>query len=66
MDNLFYVLTEKGNPKQAIRWADKRLHEQMAKQPAEIDPGTTVQKLAKELAKYFPEELKGKYIDEKL
>lgn len=62
MDDLFYILTKIGNPKQAIQWADKRLKEMSNKKPAEIDPGTTVQNLVKELAKYFPEDTKNKYI----
>ncbi|WP_317424954.1 RloB family protein [uncultured Acidaminococcus sp.] len=62
MDDLFRILTENGNPKQAIQWADKRLKEERDKQPADINPGTTVQNLVRELARYFPEEVKERYL----
>lgn len=62
MDDLFQILTKIGDPKKAIQWADKRLKEMSNKKPAETGPGTTVQNLVKELAKYFPDDTKNKYI----
>lgn len=65
-DELFDILTNDGNPKKAIRWAEKRLDsydtDTILNHPSKIAPGTTVYKLVKVLAKYFPDEIRGKYL----
>ena len=59
--DIFAILTRHGNPKQAIKWANKRLDQCSGKTPADSVPATKVHKLVQELAKYFPEEYKMQY-----
>ena len=65
-DELFDILTNDGNPKKAIRWAEKILDsydmDTILNHPSKITPGTTVYKLVEVLAKYFPDEIRGKYL----
>lgn len=53
----FDVLLKHGNPKLAIRYAERILSENKGKTPTEIAPGTKIHELVKELAKYLPDEL---------
>ena len=67
MEGLFNILNTKGNPKQAIKWAEKRLHDytkdELESHPSKITPpATMVQVLVGQLAKYFPNEIKEKYL----
>ncbi len=61
MDDIFETLMNGGNPKLAIRYAKRIIENGKGKTPAEIAPGTKVYELVEELAKYLPEELKGKF-----
>lgn len=61
-EELFTILTEKGNPKQAIRFAQKRLKECEGKSDTASVPATKVHLLVQELAKYLPEGIKNKYL----
>ncbi len=62
MENIFEILTEKGNPKLAIRYARRIIEDGKNKTAAEIAPGTKVYKLVEELAKYLPERIKARFI----
>lgn len=64
MNNIFDILLEKGSPKLAIRYAKRIINEHQGTVPTMIAPGTTVYKLAEELAKYLPEEIKDKFIEQ--
>ena len=57
MKDIFDILTEKGNPKLAIRYAKRIINDGKSKTPAEIAPGTKVYELVEELARYLPEEI---------
>lgn len=59
--NTFEILTQHGNPKNAIGNAKKLIEAGTGKTPSEISPGTMVHELVEELAKYLPEEIKNKY-----
>lgn len=59
---LFDIMTEKGNPKQAIRWAQKRIEECGNMTDTDCVPATKVHLLVRELAKYLPENIRSKYI----
>lgn len=59
---LFEIMTKKGNPKQAIKWAQKRINECDGLTDTDSAPATKVYLLVQELAKYLPEEIKNKYI----
>ena len=61
-EELFNIMTNYGNPKQAIVWAQKRLKECKGLTDAESAPATKVHLLVKELAKYLPEERRVKYL----
>lgn len=66
LSNLFSILTQCGNPKNAIKGAEKRIQaysqDTVLRHPSQITPGTTVHCLVKELAKYFPDEVKRNYL----
>lgn len=62
MDSLFDILMEHGEPRLAIRYAKRIIAENPGKTPTDIAPGTTVYELAEELARYLPEEKKGKFL----
>lgn len=55
-------MTEKGNPKQAIRWAEQRLKACSGLTDAESVPATKIHLLVKKLALYLPEDLRDKYL----
>lgn len=63
MNNIFDILLEYGNPKLAIRYAKRIIKEGDGKVPAEIAPGTRVYELVEELAKYLPEVVLMRFID---
>lgn len=58
----FDFLLKYGDPRKAIKYAEKRLKEEKDKLPSQIAPGTNVQALVKELAKYLPSPEKEKFI----
>lgn len=58
MDNIFETLMNGGNLKLAIRYAKWIIKNGEGKTPAEIAPGTKVNELVEELAKYLPEKQK--------
>lgn len=60
--DLFNIMTTEGNPKQAIRWAEKRMEECAGKTDTLSAPATKVHLLVKELAKYLPDNIRSKYI----
>ena len=59
---LFDVLTEYGDPKQAIQRAKQRLSECAGRTDSDSVPATKVHLLVSELAKYLPDDLKSKYL----
>lgn len=62
MKNIFDILMNEGNPKLAIKYARRIINNENGKKPATIAPGTKVYELVEELAKYLPEEVKGKFL----
>lgn len=61
MKDIFDILTEKGNPKLAIRYARRIISDGKSKTPAEIAPGTKVYELVEELVKYLPEHVAQRF-----
>ncbi len=61
MKDIFDILTEKGNPKLAIRYARRIINDGKSKTPAEIAPGTKVYELVEELVKYLPEHVAQRF-----
>ena len=61
-DELFEIMTEKGNPKRAIKWAERRLNECSGYTDTESVPVTKVHLLVKTLAQYLPDALRDKYL----
>lgn len=61
--NTFKILEEHGNPKLAIKYAEKILKDHGSKIPSNCKPGTRVHLLVKQLAQYLPPEYKTLYID---
>lgn len=61
-DTIFETLTWNGKPKQAIKWARRRLDQFVGKTPTESVPATKVHELVKNLTKYFPEAYRTQYI----
>ena len=61
-EELFCIMTDKGNPKQAIKYAERRLVDLMGKSDTACVPATKVHLLVKELAKYLPDEIRVKYL----
>ncbi len=61
MKDIFDILTEKGNPKLAIRYAKRIINDGKSKTPAEIAPGTKVYELVEELVKYLPEHVAQRF-----
>lgn len=63
-EELFEIMTTKGNPKQAIKWAKKRIEEFEIENKTDTDsvPATKVHLLVEELAKYLPDNFRDKYI----
>ena len=64
MPNIFDILLEYGNPKLAIRYAERIISEHGHQPPTDIAPGTKVYELVKQLAQYFPDEIKKKFLEE--
>ena len=65
MENIFDLLLEKGDPKRAIKYAKNILNEHDRREtPSMIAPGTKVHELVEELAKYLPEEIKGRFLEQ--
>lgn len=60
--NIFDILTQFGNPKNAIKYAEKRIADCRGKTPADSAPATTVYQLVQKLAKYFPSDIRCKYL----
>ena len=61
MKDIFDILTEKGNPKLAIRYAKRIINDGKSKTPAEIALGTKVYELVEELVKYLPEHVAQRF-----
>ena len=61
-EELFGIMTDKGSPKLAIRYAEKRISECAGKSDTDSAPATKVHLLVKELSKYLPEDIKVKYL----
>lgn len=61
-EELFEIMTNKGNPKQAIRHAERRLAECRGKSDTASVPATKVHLLVKELAKYLPDDMRNRYL----
>lgn len=59
---LFDKLTEHGNPKLAIRYAERRISDCCGKTDADTKPATKVYKLVQELSKYLPDDIIKRYI----
>ena len=59
MKDIFDILLNKGNPKLAIRYAQRIIKENEGKTPTEIAPGTKVYELVEELVKYLPENIQN-------
>lgn len=59
---LFEIMTNKGNPKCAIKWAKKRIQDCAGQTESSSAPATKVHLLVQELAKYLPDELRNRYI----
>lgn len=55
-------MTEKGNPKRAIKWAERRLKDCAGLTESQSVPATKVHLLVQKLAKYLPDELRSKYL----
>lgn len=62
MSNLFDILTDKGNPVLAQKYAERLLFNSKGKVPADIKTGTTVHYLVKELACYLPNDIRKLYL----
>lgn len=61
-EELFQIMTNKGNPKQAIAWANKRLTECSGLSDTASVPATKVHLLVQELAKYLPDTIRSRYL----
>lgn len=62
--DIFKILHESGEPKLAIRRARKQLDFFAGKTDSESAPATKVHLLVEELARYLPESIKTKFIDD--
>jgi hypothetical protein len=60
--NVFDILLEHGSPKSALKNARKRLDECKGKAPSLSAPATTVNNLVAELAKFFPDDIRERFI----
>ena len=66
LENIFDILLEHGDPKLAIRYAKRIMNDHKGITPTMIAPGTKVYELVEELAKYLPEGVKEKFLNEKI
>lgn len=62
MSDIFDILLNYGNPKQAIKYAKKRIDESKGVPESEMAPATRVYELIEELAKYLPENIRKAFI----
>lgn len=62
MPDIFQILLNHGNPKQACKYAKKIIQSAKGMPPSNIAPGTKVYMLVEELAKYLPEDIRNKFI----
>lgn len=62
MSNVFDILTDKGNPVLAQKYAERLLSNAKGKAPADVKPGTTVHYLVRELACYLPDGIRNIYL----
>lgn len=61
-EELFGIMTKSGNPKLAIKNAERRLKECGGKSDTATVPATKVHLLVKELAKYLPDDIRERYL----
>lgn len=61
-EELFSIMTEKGNPKQAISWAKRRIDDCEGLSDTASVPATKVHLLVQDLAKYLPDVLRERYL----
>ena len=61
--DIFEILNKYGNPKLAIKYAERRLVDCSEHSDAESAPATKVHLLVRELAHFFPEDIKKKYLE---
>lgn len=61
-EELFSIMTNYGNPKLAIRNAEKRLAECAGKSDTASVPATKVHLLVKELARFLPDDIRARYL----
>ena len=62
MKETFEILMYAGDPKLAIRYAQRIIEASKGKTPTEIAPGTKVYELVQELARYLPEKEKERFL----
>ena len=60
-EELFIILSQHGNPRQAIKWARQRIIDLEGYTDAESAPATRVHELIEELSKFLPDEIRLKY-----
>jgi len=65
-EELFILLSLHGNPNQAIEWAKQRLNILTGLTDSQSVPATKVHELVEELAIFFPDDLRSKYIKKKI
>lgn len=61
-EELFEIMTNKGDPKKAIIYAQRQLDAFKGKTDTQSAPATKVHLLVKELAKFLPKDIRDKYI----
>ena len=61
--DIFKILCDFGDPKQAVRHAQRQLSNFVGKTDSESAPATKVHLLVEELSKYLPEPIKAKFTD---
>lgn len=62
MENIFDLLVQYGNPKQAIINARKLLSGKELQAPSQISPGTAVYQIVEKLAVFLPEDIRSHFI----
>ena len=60
--NIFHIMTQYGDPKNAIIRAERRLKDLAGYKDSDCSPATKIHLLVQELAKFLPDELRKKYI----
>lgn len=61
-EEIYGFLLEHGNPKQAIKFAKRKMDGEEGKLPSQIAPATNVFALVEEMAKYLPDEQRDKFL----